>query len=256
MMKEFLQEFIAETTAPPLRAIISDARIKDHGAEFIIAHADDLEGMMYGYFTLLLEEGISVSVILLTLGENGIPGHMSDASSREMGLKRIQELTVGMKEMGVETDVFEFPDTRLIDTPLEKITEAVLPIIRKRQPALLIANSPEKVTVPYINHSDHRRAGEVADRVAEVADIVTFYPHIPKANHRPNVDFLTRNRSTATHYIPLSGDFRKKRMEVIFERYKTQFDPQDKERWKTIFDTTTTYLGGLKHRELYMRQVR
>jgi LmbE family N-acetylglucosaminyl deacetylase len=127
----------------------------------LFAHPDDAEFMCGGTMGLWGRNGTEVHYVVVTDGAAG---------SNEPGLTREQIAAIRKPEqrkaaevLGVSTVTFlDFPDGMLEVNP--ETRKAVTREVRRIRPDVLVAPDPSRLWVErrYINHADHKAAGELA----------------------------------------------------------------------------------------------
>ncbi len=128
----------------------------------LFAHPDDAEYMCGGTIALWAREGTAVHYVCITDGSagNNEPG----AVRGEIAEVRKAEQRAAADVLGVKTVTFlDVPDG-MLQVTLET-RKAVAREVRRIRPDVLVAPDPSRMwsrTRTYINHSDHRAAGELA----------------------------------------------------------------------------------------------
>ncbi|HEX9122895.1 MAG TPA: PIG-L deacetylase family protein [Actinomycetota bacterium] len=131
-------------------------------AMVLFAHPDDAEYMCGGTVALWAREGTEVHYVCITDGSagNNEPGAVRADISRV----RKAEQRAAAEVLGVKSVTFlDFPDG-MLEVTLEA-RKAVTREVRRIRPEVLVAPDPSRLwssTRSYINHSDHRAAGELA----------------------------------------------------------------------------------------------
>lgn len=125
----------------------------------IMAHPDDPEFFCGGAVANWTSAGRKVDYLLLTRGEKGAddpgidPGKLAQIREREQ--------RDAAKVLGVSQVLFlNYGDGELVvDQALRK---DVARVVRQLRPQTLVTSDPDNFYSGYINHSDHRVAGQVA----------------------------------------------------------------------------------------------
>ncbi|MDH3676013.1 MAG: PIG-L family deacetylase, partial [Anaerolineae bacterium] len=147
-------------------------------AMIIMAHPDDPEFFCGGTVALWCAAGTLVSYLILTNGDKG-------SDDREMTPARLaairrDEQQAAADILGVnEVIFFNEPDGELQSTL--DLRKRVVVEIRRYQPETIIAPDPMRYffTDRYINHADHRVAGEIAiDAVFPAARNRMYHPEL------------------------------------------------------------------------------
>ncbi|HZD79499.1 MAG TPA: PIG-L deacetylase family protein [Actinomycetota bacterium] len=128
----------------------------------LFAHPDDAEYMCGGTVALWAREGTEVHYVCITDGSagNNEPG----AVREEIAKVRKQEQRDAAAVLGVKTVTFlDFADG-MLEVTLDA-RRAVAREVRRIRPDVLVAPDPARLwsaARSYINHADHRAAGELA----------------------------------------------------------------------------------------------
>lgn len=127
----------------------------------VFAHPDDAEYMCGGTVALWAREGTEVHYVVVTDGSAGSnePGMTREEISRCRKL----EQRAAAEVLGVRTVTFlDFTDGLLTVTP--ETRRAVTREVRRHRPEVLVAPDPSRLWSGrgYVNHADHRAAGELA----------------------------------------------------------------------------------------------
>ena len=144
----------------------------------ILAHPDDPEFFCGASIAKWVKEGNTVSYCLLTKGDKGVNENFKGGTNiREI---RIREQKKAASKLGVERinfldveDGYIVPDLGL----RRKITGE----IRKNKPDIVVTCDPTNFFIhdTYINHPDHRAAGQVTiDAVFPAAQNPYFFPEL------------------------------------------------------------------------------
>ena len=153
-------------------------------ALFVHAHPDDETINNGATMAQMVEDGIAVTLITCTRGEEGevlVPelAHLASSAEDKLGTHRVIELANAMKELGVKDHRFlgNYRDSGMMDTPQNQhpdcfwradVDEAA------RKLALIIDEIRPQVMVTYdenggYGHPDHIQTHRVAMRAAELA---------------------------------------------------------------------------------------
>jgi len=125
----------------------------------IVAHPDDAEFLCAGTVARWADEGHHITFVLLTSGDKG----SSDpaVTPEQLVATREAEQRDACDVLGVEDLIFlRHPDTTLV--PDLDLRREITRVIRQVQPDVVICQDPTVrfVAQSYINHPDHRAAGE------------------------------------------------------------------------------------------------
>ncbi len=139
----------------------------------IAAHHDDIEFALGGSVALWTAEGAQITYCIVTNG--GAGSNQPDADLAALVKQRQEEQLAAAKVVGV-TDVrfLGYPDGVL--EPTLELRRELTRLIREVRPYRVVCSDPTTVLVGdwYINHPDHRAAGEA-----------TLYAVFPSAETRP-----------------------------------------------------------------------
>jgi LmbE family N-acetylglucosaminyl deacetylase len=144
----------------------------------VMAHPDDIEFGCAGTVARWVAEGAHVSYALLTNGAAG-------SSDPQMTRQRLAELReaeqrAAAKVLGVDEVDFLGYEDGLLEPTLE-VRREVVRLIRRRRPEVVVTTDPTTryFADRYINHPDHRAAGEVTlAAVIPGADTRLAYPEL------------------------------------------------------------------------------
>ncbi len=152
----------------------------------ILAHPDDPEFFLGGTIARWIKKGHKVSYCLLTKGDKGSKDPL--LSPEEIAEIRVKEQNQAAACLGVESVQFlDYPDGYLI--PNLETRKEVVRIIRKSKPDILVTCDPSNIFANqrYINHPDHRAAGQVViDAVFPAAGNVLFFPELADEGLAPH----------------------------------------------------------------------
>lgn len=127
----------------------------------LFAHPDDAEYMCGGTIAEWTREGTEVHLVIVTDGSAG--SNEPGAVRAEISKVRKREQKAAAKVLGVKTVTFlDFPDG-MLEVNLET-RKAVTREVRRLRPEVVVAPDPSRLWYgrQYINHADHRAAGELA----------------------------------------------------------------------------------------------
>jgi LmbE family N-acetylglucosaminyl deacetylase len=151
----------------------------------VAAHPDDIEFGCAGTVARWVSEGAHVTYALLTNGAAG-------SSDPEMTRRRLAELReaeqrAAAKVVGVEQVEFLGYEDGLLVPNLE-VRKQVVRLIRRVRPEVVVTTDPtvRYFGEQYINHPDHRAAGEVTlDAVIPGSDTRLAYPELLEEGLEP-----------------------------------------------------------------------
>ncbi|NIS82822.1 MAG: PIG-L family deacetylase [Anaerolineales bacterium] len=146
----------------------------------VLAHPDDPEFFCGGTVARWISDGGHVVYCLLTRGEKGNDEEYADPES--LAQLRMEEQNAAAKVLGVEEVVFlSHPDGYL--TADLSLRRDIVRIIRKVRPTIVVTCDPTNFfpSDRYINHPDHRAAGQATlDAVFPAAGSGLYFPEISK----------------------------------------------------------------------------
>ncbi len=140
----------------------------------VVAHADDIEFGMSGTVTRWTDAGAEVTYVIIT--DNSAGSNAPDADLNALVKTRINEQIASAAVCGV-TDVRFLGHKDGTLQPTMALRKEITRIIREIRPQVVITLDPTTVFAMdggYINHPDHRAAGEA-----------TLYAVFPSAGTRP-----------------------------------------------------------------------
>ncbi len=144
----------------------------------ILAHPDDPEFFLGGSIARWIKLGHTVRYVLLTKGDKGAQDE--SITSQQVAEIRIQEQDAAAEELGVSSvEFFDYEDGCII--PDLEMRKNVVRAIRKYQPQILVTCDPGNLfpSQQYINHPDHRYAGQVViDAVFPAVGNRLFFPEL------------------------------------------------------------------------------
>lgn len=180
-------------------------------AMVIVAHPDDIEFGSAGTVAAWIKGGAAVSYVLCTSGDVGIAeAGMTKARAAEI---REAEQSAAAALIGVEEVVYlRQPDGMLVNTL--DLRKKLVREIRRFRPEAVICMDPTVVWVNegYINHPDHRAAGEAAvDAIFPAAGQPNLFEELADEGlraHKPRKVFVSAFRQgdvavDITHTIDL-----------------------------------------------------
>ncbi len=156
----------------------------------ILAHPDDPEFFCGGTIARWVAAGNKVSYCVLTCGDKGSDDR--SISPDELCAIRHDEQRAAARKLGVDSVRFlEHPDGYLV--PDLELRREVTRVIRQEKPDILVTCDPTNLYIrqTYINHPDHRAAGQVVlDAVFPAAGNFRYFPELLEDEglepHMPN----------------------------------------------------------------------
>lgn len=142
----------------------------------VLAHPDDPEFFCGGTIAMWADEGREITYCLLTRGDKGAdePGVSAD----ELSKVREQEQRAAAQVLGVKKVIFlNYRDGEL--RPDDGLRRDVARVVRQVRPTTLVTSDPSNFYSSFINHADHRVAGEVALHAAwPAARSAMYFPEL------------------------------------------------------------------------------
>jgi LmbE family N-acetylglucosaminyl deacetylase len=144
----------------------------------VLAHPDDPEFYCGGTVARWVSEGREVTYCLLTRGDKGDDD--VEADPELIAQKRMAEQQAAAEVLGVKEVIFlDHPDGYL--TPDLALRRDVVRVIRQVRPEIIVTCDPTNFfpSDRYINHSDHRAAGQATlDAVFPAAGSGLYFPEL------------------------------------------------------------------------------
>lgn len=146
----------------------------------VLAHPDDPEFFCGGTLAIWAKEGHEISYCLLTKGEKGI-------NEKFRGVENIKKLRIEEQQRAAgildihQINFLDYEDGYL--TPNLELRCEVAKVIRREKPNIVVTCDPTNYYIrdSYINHPDHRAAGQVViDAVFPAAQNELFFPELMK----------------------------------------------------------------------------
>jgi len=175
----------------------------------VFAHPDDAEIAAGGTLAKWCEAGREVHLLVLTNGDRGSSDPLRDRG--ELAATRLAETLAAGEILGLASaQVMGVPDGELENSHV--VREAVIRRIREVRAETLLSVDPTAWFFEnrYYNHTDHRRAGEIAlDAAFPGAGNPHFYPeHLSEGlDVRPIHDIWLGWTNEANHIEDVSGYF-------------------------------------------------
>lgn len=174
-------------------------------ALFIFAHPDDIEFGCAGTAAKWAKHGCEVLYVVLTDGNIG--SHDPEMTAEKLAVIRRQEQSNAARVAGASCIFMGEPDGRL--QPTLELRKKLVRIIRQHRPNVVVCGDPNfYYSDGYINHPDHRNAGQVAlEAVFPSADSPLLFPELVEegfAPHKVNYVYVSFGRRDANLYVDIS----------------------------------------------------
>ncbi len=173
----------------------------------VVAHADDIEFGCAGSVAKWIREGAKVTYCIVS--DNGAGSNEPGVVREELVRRREAEQRAAAAVVGVSDVRFlGYPDGEL--EPTLTVRRDITRLIREVRPQRVICQNPTTVFVGdwYINHPDHRAAGEATlYAVFPSAGTRPIFPELLEEGYQPydvKELFLTLNMDP-THYVDITG---------------------------------------------------
>ncbi|NLV74114.1 MAG: PIG-L family deacetylase [Chloroflexi bacterium] len=152
----------------------------------IMAHPDDLEYFCGGTLALLSEAGSTITSLLLTDGEKGC-SDPTKTTGQIAALRRIEQQAAA-EVLGIAAlRYLGYPDGALLDSP--DLRRAITAEVRRARPELVLLPDPTRYYFGdwYVNHPDHRGAGEAGlAAVMPAANNRWYFPELLEDGLEPH----------------------------------------------------------------------
>lgn len=175
-------------------------------AMFIFAHPDDIEFGCAGTAAKWAKYGCDVTYIVLTDGNIG--SHEAGMTAEKLAEIRQREQSEAAEVAGVARCLFMGePDGRL--QPTIELRKKLVRLIRQHKPNVVVCGDPQFFYSDwYINHPDHRNAGQVAmEAVFPASDSPLIFPELIEEGfepHKVNYVYVSFGRRDANTYIDIT----------------------------------------------------
>ena len=172
----------------------------------IVAHPDDADFMAAGTLAKWARQGSDVFYVLCTSGDKGSSD--PEVNPAELAATREREQRAAAGVVGARDVVFlRYPDGALQNT-LE-LRKDLVREIRRYQPDVLLCQDPtNRFSEGYVNHPDHRAAGDTAlDAVYPSARDYHAYPDLIEEGLMPHKTlevYLGGSPTTSTVWVDIS----------------------------------------------------
>jgi LmbE family N-acetylglucosaminyl deacetylase len=152
----------------------------------ILAHPDDPEFFLGGTIARWVKTGHKVRYVLLTRGDKGAQNEKQ--TSAELIQTRNEEQAAAIAALGVlSVEYLDYEDGYLF--PDLEMRKKIVRCIRKYQPQIVVTCDPTNIfpNEYYINHPDHRYAGQVVlDAVFPAVGNHLFFPELIEEGFPPH----------------------------------------------------------------------
>ncbi len=177
-------------------------------AMVIVAHPDDAEFTMAGTVAGWAKVGCRVTYVLCTDGNAG--SHEPGMTREKLAEIRRDEQRAACETLGVSDIVFLGYDDGQLQPTLD-LRRDLVHLIRQHKPEVILTSDPTTLfrSDRYINHPDHRAAGQAAlDAVAPAAAMPLLWPEVGEP-HRVRKVYIYGN-SEPNEWIDITGTIERK----------------------------------------------
>jgi LmbE family N-acetylglucosaminyl deacetylase len=219
----------------------------------ILAHPDDPEFFLGGTIARWIEAGHVVRYVLLTQGDKGAKDE--NLTALDVTRIRISEQQNAAEFLGVESvDFMDYEDGYIV--PDLEMRKKVVRSIRKYRPQILVTCDPSNLfpNSHYINHPDHRYAGQVVvDAAFPAAGNHFFFMDLLEEGYAPHeVEEVWMSLTSQPNVILDVTEYWQVKLDALKQHASQIGDPDAfeehmKERMNEDED------GGLKFEEQFRR---
>lgn len=222
-------------------------------AMFIFAHPDDIEFGTAGTAAKWAKYGSDVTYVVLTDGNIG--SHEAGMTAEKLAEIRRREQSEAAEVAGVARCLFMGePDGRL--QPTLELRKKLVRLIRQYKPNVVVCGDPQFFySDGYINHPDHRNAGQVAiEAVFPSGDSPLLFPELVEEGfepHKVNYVYISFGRREANTYIDITETIDVKL--AALRKHVSQLGDWDPEERVREWTAETGKKVGYLHAEGYYR---
>ncbi|MEJ2211507.1 MAG: PIG-L family deacetylase [Anaerolineae bacterium] len=213
----------------------------------IVAHPDDAEFTMAGTVALWTHAGCHVTYVVCTDGNAG--SHEPGMTRERLAEIRRREQRAACETLGVNEVVFLGHDDGQLQPNLELRRELVH-VIRQHKPEVVLTSDPTRFLSGdrYINHPDHRAAGQAAlDAVAPASGMPLLWPEAGPP-HRVQRVYIYGN-DQANEWVDI-GDTLALKIEAL-TKHASQLEDWDPTERITDWSAEVGKDKGLAHAESF-----
>ena len=217
----------------------------------VFAHPDDAEFTSGGTVARWTEEGAEVHYVCVTDGSAG--SNDPDMTRERLAVIREAEQRAAAESLGVASVTFLGFTDGYLECSLDA-RRALAREVRRNRPDLLVGPDPSRLWTKgvYINHPDHRAAGElVLCAVMPDAPSRPQFPELLDEGFEPfEVPALWLAGSDADHYVDISATMDRKLAALACHASQVGGDPEVEER---VRERARSYgeRAGLEYAEAY-----
>ena len=216
-------------------------------AMIVIAHPDDGEYMAAGTLAKWANEGSEVIYVLCTSGDKGTSD--TEIKPEELAVIREQEQRNAAAVVGAKAVEFLRYEDGVLQNTLE-LRKDIVRQIRKHQPDILLCQDPTmRYAGSYVNHPDHRAAGDAAlDAVFPSARDFHVYPDLIEEGLMPHktleVYMGAFGNDSANVWVDISDTVDTKVAALMEHKSQVGDDPERREMMKQRIKDGSAQLGS------------
>lgn len=221
-------------------------------ALFIFAHPDDIEFGCSGTAAKWAQAGSRVIYVIITDGNVG--SHDDDMTAERLAeLRRAEQIAAG-KVTGAECIFLGYQDGFL--QPTLELRKDLVRLIRQYKPEAVVCGDPTNFFPrdDYINHPDHRAAGQAAlDAVFPACEMTLLYPDLAAeglVGHKVNFVYVNFAHK-ANYYVDITETMETKIAALL--EHKSQLGDWDPREMIQQWAAETGSKVGFKYAEAYWR---
>jgi LmbE family N-acetylglucosaminyl deacetylase len=220
-------------------------------AMVIMAHPDDAEFTVAGTVAKWAQAGCEVIYVLCTSGNAGT--HEPGMTREKIATIREDEQSAACRVLGAKQVVFLRHDDGTLQPTLE-LRQDLVRQIRRWKPEAVIAPDPTAMFYgdDYINHPDHRAAGQAAiDAVSPAAAMPLLWPEDGEPHRVRSIYVSSAEKPNV--WIDISGTVEQK-IEAL-RQHKSQLGDWDPSEMLRNWSAETGKEKGLAHAESFRRMM-
>jgi LmbE family N-acetylglucosaminyl deacetylase len=230
---------------PPVRLLV------------IAAHPDDIEFVVAGTVAKWVRGGTQARYVLVTSGDAGT--HKPGITRQELAHQREAEQRAAARVVGVDEVVFlGYPDGMV--QPTLDLRRDLVREIRRFRPDTAICFDPTRLYSggSYINHPDHRAAGQAAiDAISPTAAMPLSFPEMREEGLEPHRvrRIMIASASAPDTWIDISETIETK-FQALRQHVSQLNEPRDYDELLRHWAAEAGTPVGLPYAEAFMRIVR
>ncbi len=219
----------------------------------ILAHPDDPEFFLGGTIARWIKAGHEVRYVLLTQGDKGAKDE--NLTAADVSEIRIREQRDAVGFLGVASvDFMDYEDGYLV--PDLEMRKRVVRFIRKYKPQILVTCDPSNLfpSSQYINHPDHRYAGQVVvDAVFPAAGNHFFFMDLLEEGYAPHeVEEVWMSLTTEPDVILDVTEHFSTKVDAL-KKHASQIGDPDAFEARMVERMSKTETGEMKFEEQFRR---